>query len=64
MATEIGAENWAQFLLKFVISHDAITAAIPATRRVDHMRENMGALTGPLPDAALRKRMAEAFSAL
>jgi diketogulonate reductase-like aldo/keto reductase len=58
MAAEIGARNWAQFLLKFIISHPAITAAIPATRRVDHMRENMGALTGPLPDAEFRRRMA------
>lgn len=56
-AAEIGAQNWAQFLLKFIISHSAITAAIPATRRVDHMRENMGALTGPLPDEAFRRRM-------
>ncbi|WDI32518.1 aldo/keto reductase [Hyphococcus flavus] len=59
MAADIGAQNWAQFLLKFIISHPAITAAIPATRRVDHMRENMGALTGPMPDAAFRQQMAE-----
>ncbi len=64
IAAEIGAENWAQFLLKFIISHPALTVAIPATRRVDHMRENMGALTGPQPDADLRKRMSEAFDAL
>jgi len=57
MAAEIGAKNWAQFLLKFIISHPALTAAIPATRRVDHMTENMGALTGPMPDAAFRERM-------
>ncbi|WP_425410262.1 aldo/keto reductase [Hyphococcus sp.] len=57
MAAEIGAQNWAQFLLKFIVSHPAVTAAIPATRRVDHMRENMGALTGPQPDAAFRRAM-------
>lgn len=64
MAAEIGADNWAQFLLKFIVSHPALTAAIPATRRVDHMTENMGALTGPMPDAAFRRRMVEGFEAL
>ncbi len=56
-ASEFDAENWAQFFLKFVISHPAVTCAIPATSRVDHMTENMGAATGRLPDAAMRKRM-------
>jgi diketogulonate reductase-like aldo/keto reductase len=56
-AGEIDCANWAQFLLKFVVSHPAVTCAIPATSRVDHMRENMGALYGRLPDAALRERM-------
>jgi len=56
--SEIGAENWAQVFLKFIISHPAVTCAIPATSRTDHMAENMGALKGPLPDEALRARMA------
>jgi diketogulonate reductase-like aldo/keto reductase len=56
-AGEFDAANWAQFLLKFIVSHPAVTCAIPATRRVDHMRENIGALSGRLPDAALRRRM-------
>ena len=56
-AGEIDCANWAQFLLKFIVSHPAVTCAIPATRRVDHMRENMGALTGVLPDASWRRRM-------
>jgi len=56
-AAEIGAANWAQVLLKFIVSHPAVTCVIPATSRVDHMAENMAALTGPLPDAALRRRM-------
>lgn len=60
VAGEIGAANWPQFLLKFIISHPAVTVAIPATRRVDHMRENMAALTGPVPDETLRVRMAAA----
>ena len=56
-ASEIDCNNWAQFFLKFVLSHPAVTCVIPATSRVDHMRENMSALTGRLPDAALRQRM-------
>jgi diketogulonate reductase-like aldo/keto reductase len=56
-AAEIDCANWAQFFLKFIVSHPAVTCAIPATRRVDHMRENMGALQGRLPDAAMRQRM-------
>ena len=56
-AAEIDCANWAQFFLKFVVSHPAVTCAIPATSRVDHMRENMGALTGRLPDPELRERM-------
>ncbi len=54
---EFDCANWAQFFLKFVVSHPAVTCAIPATSRVDHMRENMGALLGRLPDAEMRARM-------
>jgi len=57
-ASEIDCTTWAQFLLKFIISHPAVTCAIPATRRVDHMKENMAALQGRLPDAKMRTRMA------
>ena len=56
-AGDIGCRNWAEFFLKFVISHPAVTCAIPATSKVAHMRENMGAITGTLPDAAQRQRM-------
>jgi diketogulonate reductase-like aldo/keto reductase len=56
-ASEIGAKSWAQFLLKFVVSHPAVTCAIPATTRVDHVRENMGVASAPLPDATMRRRM-------
>jgi aryl-alcohol dehydrogenase-like predicted oxidoreductase len=49
--------TWAQFFLKFIVSHPAVTCAIPATSRVDHMRENMGALRGRLPDREMRQRM-------
>ncbi len=57
-ASEIGVSTWPQFLLKFILSHPAVTTAIPATRRVDHLRENKSAAFGPMPDAALRRRMA------
>lgn len=57
-AAEIGVETWPQYLLKWVIAHPAVTIAIPATSRVDHMRENMTAMDGPMPDAAMRARMA------
>ncbi|MEM9472807.1 MAG: aldo/keto reductase [Pseudomonadota bacterium] len=56
---ETGASSWAQFLLKFVISHPAVTCAIPATSQVEHVRENMAAASGILPDTALRNRMAD-----
>ena len=58
-AAEIGVSTWPQFLLKFILSHPAVTTAIPATRRVDHLIENKSAAFGPMPDAALRRRMAE-----
>ncbi len=56
-AKEIGVENWAQFFLKWVISHPAVTCAIPATSNPDHESENIGALRGPLPDQDMRARM-------
>jgi diketogulonate reductase-like aldo/keto reductase len=61
-AKEMGCTNWAQFFLKWIVSHPAVTCAIPATSQVAHMRENMGALQGPLPDAAMRKKMQEYFA--
>ena len=57
-AAEIDCTSWAQVLLKFVISHPAITCAIPATSQVTHLRDNMQAAHGRLPDAALRARIA------
>jgi aryl-alcohol dehydrogenase-like predicted oxidoreductase len=63
-AVEIDCANWAQVFLKFIISHPTVTCAIPATSRVDHMEQNMGALTGALPDPTLRGRMARDFAAL
>ena len=63
-AAEVGCDGWAQFVLKFIVSHPAVTCAIPATRSVAHVRQNMGAARGPLPDAALRRRMAAFVEAL
>jgi diketogulonate reductase-like aldo/keto reductase len=54
---EFNCQTWADFLLKFVVSHPAITCAIPATTQVAHMNENMQAGYGPMPDAKLRQRM-------
>ena len=61
---EFGARNWAELFLKFIVSHRAVTCAIPATSRVDHMIENMGASIGELPDPIMRKRMAAFYEAL
>jgi diketogulonate reductase-like aldo/keto reductase len=63
-AGEIGAASWAQILLKFILAHPAVTVAIPATSRVDHVRENLAAAGGPLPDPDLRQRIAAEVGAL
>ena len=57
-AEEIACATWAQFFLKFVVSHPAVTCAIPATSKVQHLTDNMQAGMGPLPDARIRQRMA------
>ena len=56
-ASEIDCTYWSQFFLKFVLGHPAVTCVIPATSNPDHMRENMGALYGRLPEEALRREM-------
>jgi len=56
-AGTIDCNNWPQFLLKFVVSHPAVTCAIPATSQVKHVKENMMACFGPLPNKAMRMRM-------
>jgi diketogulonate reductase-like aldo/keto reductase len=56
-AAEIGCESWAQFFLKWVLGHAAVTCVIPATSRVVHLEDNMKAGIGPLPDAATREKM-------
>ncbi len=56
-ANEIDCANWAQFFLKFIISHPAVTCAIPATSQIEHLRENIAAGYGRLPDETMRKKM-------
>ena len=64
VAAEANCQNWAQYFLKFIVSHPAVTCAIPATSQVVHMHENMGAAYSALPDAATRTRMVEEFKRL
>lgn len=63
-ASEIGIESWAQFFLKFTLGHPAVTCAIPATSRADHLRDNMAAGSAPLPDEPARERMVRFIEAL
>jgi aryl-alcohol dehydrogenase-like predicted oxidoreductase len=58
-AADFGAKTWSQFLLKYVVSHPAVTCAIPGTTQVAHLEEDQGAGRGGLPDAAMRKKMEE-----
>ena len=58
-AAEFDCHSWAQFFLKFIVSHPAVTCAIPATRNPDYLVDNMGAALGRLPDAAMRRRMVQ-----
>ena len=63
-AAEFDCRSWAQYFLKFVVSHPAVTCAIPATNDPGHLRDNMGAGVGRLPDESMRRRMAEHFEGL
>ncbi len=63
-AAEFGATSWAQFFIKFAASHPAVTVVTPATSKVAHMIDNMGAARGRLPDAAERQRMIQFIEAL
>lgn len=63
-AKDIDCQSWAQFLLKYVISHPAVTCAIPGTTKVAHAIDNNGAARGTLPDAGMRARMEQSFDAL
>ncbi|MEZ4457496.1 MAG: aldo/keto reductase [Gemmatimonadales bacterium] len=63
-ARDFDATTWAQFFIKYVVSHPAVTAVTPATSKADHMIDNLGGGIGRLPNAAARKRMAEFVDAL
>jgi diketogulonate reductase-like aldo/keto reductase len=57
-------DSWAQFFLKYVVSHPAVTVAIPGTTKPHHMIDNLGAARGWMPDAAMRRRMEAWFDAI
>ena len=61
-AREIGCASWADAFLKWIAAHPAVTCAIPATSQLAHLRQNMAALGGALPDAALRRRIAADYA--
>lgn len=63
-AAEFGIATWAQYFLKWIVSHPAVTCAIPATSKPAHMKDNLAAGTGPMPDASTRKKMQQHFDAL
>ena len=63
-AAEFDCHSWGQFFLKYVVSHPAVTCTIPATSRVRHMLDNMGAGYGRMPDEQQRQRMFEYFASL
>jgi aryl-alcohol dehydrogenase-like predicted oxidoreductase len=63
-AAEFDASTWAQFMLKYNLSHPAITAVIPGTTTIDFLRDNQGAGRGRLPDAAMRRRMERYWDAM
>jgi aryl-alcohol dehydrogenase-like predicted oxidoreductase len=63
-AAELDCTSWGQFFLKYIISHPAVTAAIPGTRQERHVIDNLGAARGRLPDARLRRRQEELFDSL
>ena len=63
-AAEFGATTWAQFFLKWIVSHPAVTCVIPGTGKPEHMLDHLAAGRGAMPDAAMRMRMARHFDSL
>ena len=63
-AGEFGCSNWSQFFLKYILSFEAVTCAIPATGNPSHMADNLVAGEGRLPDAAERQKMSDFFDSL
>jgi diketogulonate reductase-like aldo/keto reductase len=64
VAGEVGCASWAQFFLKFIVAHPAVTCVIPATAKPEHMADNLAAGEGPLPDEKQHRAMAQAFDAI
>lgn len=62
-AAELGIASWAQYFLKWIVSHPAVSCAIPGTGKPEHMKDNLAAGYGALPDEKMRKRMADYFDA-
>jgi diketogulonate reductase-like aldo/keto reductase len=63
-AAELGIQSWAQYFLKWIVSHPAVNCAIPGTGKPEHIKDNVAAGFGALPDASARKRMAQYFDSL
>jgi len=63
-AKDIGCSSWAQYFLKWILGHPAVTCAIPGTRNAKHVADNLAAAAGPLPDEAMRRKMAAHFASL
>jgi aryl-alcohol dehydrogenase-like predicted oxidoreductase len=63
-AAELDCTSWAQFFLKWILGHPAVTCAIPGTSRLVHLHDNLGAARGRLPDATQRTRMLEHLQSL
>jgi aryl-alcohol dehydrogenase-like predicted oxidoreductase len=63
-AAEFGARTWAQFFLKFILGHPAVSAVIPGTDKPEYMLDNLDAGRGALPDAAIRRRIVQYWEAL
>jgi aryl-alcohol dehydrogenase-like predicted oxidoreductase len=62
-AQKLGIRTWPQFALKYIVSHPAVTAAIPGTAKMEYLTDNLGAARGAMPDAAARRRMAALIDA-
>lgn len=62
-AAEIDAHSWSQFFLKYVVSHPAVTVAIPGMTKIAHLEDNLNAIRGRMPDAAMRTRMEKYWDA-
>ena len=63
-AAEIDVYSWAQFFLKYILSHRAVTCVIPGTAKLQYLIDNMGAAHGQMPDSEMQKRMEKFFDEL